>query len=384
MTRTKLSLTLLAALVCGCASKEKPQRVIAPIAPGSFEVSWSADTGVTSPYALYQAGNLLFVYGKNNLVSVFDVNGGLKFRTTIGENGDVLGPPVLTSDEIIFPTSATLERYTRGGGKIKSTKLPQPMRSPAVREGESLYVATDTDTGGRVAKVRLNVEYNFYEWTVTTGIVTTKPLLWDGAIYAATEDGVVKGINPEGSKLWAAAPEMSDGFFHTDGKIVAPLVGDESGIYVASTDTKLYCLAPNTGRVRWQYYAGARLTTPPTVTADFAYQFVEGQGIVALAKKPGEPINTPKWTFADGKQVIADDANYAYVITDNNAVAAVNKADGTLAFTSQRADLSKTVLSPDAKNPTVFGLTKGNQLICIKPVLRPGVVGELAMLTELP
>ena len=111
------------------------------------------------------------------------------------------------------------------------------------------------------------------------------------------------------------------------------------------------------------------------------YLQVDGMGLVALPKEPTDRNATPKWTFADSTQLVADDAKYAYVLTNRGSIAAVNKADGKLAFESKRSDIARAVTSLDFKNPAVYAVTKSGALVCIKPVLKTGVVGELAMLS---
>ncbi|HEX8325120.1 MAG TPA: PQQ-binding-like beta-propeller repeat protein [Tepidisphaeraceae bacterium] len=382
MTRTRLTLTLLAAALCGCKTTQTVTRQpVGDIAPGAFQVAWTIDAKATAPTAFYFLENTIFIYEKGNVVSAYDINGGLKFRTTVGEAGDLVGMPIVQPDRVIFPTSGALDLYTPSGVKTKALTLPQPIRSPGVVVGDSVFVGTDSDTGGRLASINLTRSYNVYNWTVLTGIINTKPVIFDNTIYCATEDGRVYAITQDKAPLWGPGPEMPDGLFHADGKIIAPIKADEGGVYVPSTDTKLYCLAPNTGRMRWQYFAGVPLTTSPTITADTVYQYVPGSGIVALPKKSLERTAVAKWSFDSGKQVLADDGRYAYILDNGNAIVAVSKADGTAAFRTQRNDISQAVTNPDPKNPAAFVLTKSGQLLCITPVLKTGVVGQLAMLT---
>jgi outer membrane protein assembly factor BamB len=201
----------------------------------------------------------------------------------------------------------------------------------------------------------------------------------------------VYAITIEGDRAWAKSPELDDGVFRTDGNVVAALQYDttaakveDQGLYVPSTDTKLYCLNPTNGHVKWQFYAGVPLTASPTVTADLVYQRVAGEGVAALPKKTGDRVVTPKWVYADGVQVVATDAKNAYVLNANGSVSALNKADGKVAFTTETREVQKAVVNPDAKNPTVFALTRDKRLVAYKPVLRAGVVGELAVGTVKP
>ena len=233
----------------------------------------------------YLAGDLLFVYDKNNQVSAYDLDGGLKFRAIIGQPGDLIGQPIVQPDRILFPTTGTVELWTRNGVRTKTIIMPKPVRSPGVAVGNTMFFGADSEQGGRIAAVELDRTYNFERWTaLLNGILSTKPALFDGVLYCPTQNGVVYAINQDRTPLWPAGPEMPDGLFHTDGKIIAAIKADDGGVFVPSTDTKLYCLNPINGRVRWTYYAGVPLTTSPVVTTDTVYQYVEGEGIVALPK----------------------------------------------------------------------------------------------------
>jgi outer membrane protein assembly factor BamB len=46
--------------------------------------------------------------------------------------------------------------------------------------------------------------------------------------------------------------------FVTSGRIVGDVKVDDSGVYVASTDSKLYALDRGTGKILWKYYGASR------------------------------------------------------------------------------------------------------------------------------
>ena len=382
MKRIRLTLTLLLAAACGCSTPKKQVRQIGELPPGTFEVAWEADPKAKSVSAFYLVGDLLFVFDKSNTVTAFDFNGSLKFRATVGEPGDVLGMPIVQPDRILFPTTGTVELWTKNGIKTRTVTLPQPVRSPGVAVGDIVYFGADSEQGGRLAAVDLSRPYNLNRWTVLTGLIGTKPAYVDGVLYCPTQDGRVYAINQDRTPLWPSGPEMKEGIFQTDGKIIAALKADETGVFVPSTDTKLYCLNPGTGRIKWTYYAGASLSTSPSLTADMVYQYVEGTGLVALVKKNPEPNAMPKWVLPEGVQLVADDGRYAYARTQSGSVVAVDRATGKVAFSTERSDLVRTVTTQDAKNPAAFALTRSGSLVCIRPVLKTGVVGELAMLSQ--
>lgn len=381
--RNLMKLTLLAALVgavdLGCVSHPTAPVQVTDVPPGSFITAWQFPVGVKSVNKFFLEGNQIFAYDPKNRVASYDLKGGLKFNTQVAEPGDVVGPPMVQADRIIFPTNSTLELHAPNGVLVKSLPLEQPLRSPGVVVDQTVYIGADSDTGGRIAAIALDRKYNIYRWTVLTGIVHTRPALHENVIFAATEDGRVLALNTDRSPLWPVGPEMPDGIFHTDGKIMAALKADEGGIYVPSTDTKLYCLDPNTGHVRWEYYTGAPVTTSPVPTADTVYIYLPGKGLVAIDKKTPGRARAAKWTYADGTQLLSDDAKYAYVLTTGGAIVALDKATGKEQFKTVNTKIAKGLTHVDPKDSTIFALTTDNMLVAIKPVLKTGVVGQLAI-----
>ena len=379
MKRTLLTLSLLAAAIGGCVTTKKPVAHIGDIPPGSFQNIWSIDSSLAEVDRSYIEGKSAFLYGDSNTVAAFSLDGVPQFRVPIGEHGDTVGPPMVQDKRLIFPTSSTLEVITPLGVPIRTIHMERPPRSPGVLVDETVYIGCDSDTGGRIAAIALDQPYNIYRWTLLTGIVHTQPVVQNGFLYAATEDGRIFALTLDRAPAWPAGPELPGGVFHTDGKIGTAIKVDDYGVYIPCADTKLYCVDPVTGHLKWEYFASVPLTESPVPTTDMVYIPVRGQGIVALKKKTPQRINMPVWHYDDGKQVLNDDGKYVYILTNDGHVVAVEKATGTLRFSSQRNDFVMGVTHVDPKNPSLYLVTKARELVCIQPVLKTGVVGELVM-----
>jgi len=83
--------------------------------------------------------------------------------------------------------------------------------------------------------------------------------------------------------------------FKCDGPVTADLKADEFGLYVASEDTKLYCLNATTGKNRCSISPAARCATLRD-DAGSAYQYVYGKGLVCIDKlnrriQPRDPMD---------------------------------------------------------------------------------------------
>lgn len=381
MFATLLATAALSMAISGCASKEKPSNAIGDIPPGSFVKAWEAEIGLKKVERLFLGDQTLLVYGKGNQVAAYDTKGSLKFYTQVGEENSLVGPPAVQPERILFPMGSTIEIVSHQGVKRDSIVLDNAIRSPIVAQGETFYAGTDSKTGARVSAIALDRKYALIRREVLTrSVILTKPALHDNVIYAATVDGRVFALNSDMTQLWPYAPEMADGIFHTDGRIEAAIKADEGGVYVPSTDKKLYCLDLVTGKIRWQYIAGVPLTESPVPTSDTVYIRVKGKGLVAIDKKAGVQFREPRWANQDAKQVLSDDAKYVYCLTDSGRILALDKANGKVAFQSDRNDFVSGVTHIDPKDSTIFVLTKTSDLVAIRPVLKTGVVGELVML----
>jgi outer membrane protein assembly factor BamB len=211
------------------------------------------------------------------------------------------------------------------------------------------------------------------------GAVSAAPAVYQGLVFAGSRDGGVYAVRADTrANLW---PGLEPGYFKTGGEILADLAADKDGVYVASRDSKLYRLDLNTGRVRWTYHSESPLRedSDPVPTTTHVFIFVRDKGLVAIDKSGPEEIKSPKWVLPEGRQFLASDEKYAYVRTDKNAIAAVDKATGKVAFSSRRPDFTHFATNTSDKDNNIYATTSGGLLYRVKPVLKPGTIGEWVM-----
>src|SRR5262249_32211068 len=158
------------------------------------------------------------------------------------------------------------------------------------------------------------------------------PAIQQGIVYAADDRGNVYAVNSDTrAPVWALKQEgREEGVFGTDGPVRADVKADETGGYVASMDSKLYCIGRTNGRMNWRFCAGSPLTSSPAVTATSVYQYVQGQGIVAIDKAQGDPIRKPKWAVPEAVQFLAEDDKYVYLERGDHAIIGADKASGSI------------------------------------------------------
>jgi hypothetical protein len=240
-----------------------------------------------------------------------------------------------------------------------------------------VYVGLDYKNGGRLAKVDISKNVGNTMWELMTrGGISAAPVLFEKIVYAASEDGAVHAVNEERVAAWG----LDSSLFQTDGTIIADLKVDEFGLYVASADSKLYCLQRGTGHIIWQYYAGAPLYSTPAVTADSVYQAVPGEGVAAIDKTAGAFNRPARWVVRGTVQFLCEDGTNVYLRRRNNTIVGVDKKTGEIRGQSNRTDLA--VFVSNVKTPLIYAATRKGTILCARPVLKPGVVGEVVLNEE--
>ena len=378
---TAVSATVLMAVgASGCRSKPTPppvERPVVAVEPPALVRAWKAKLDLRGQrvHQLHLSDEFVFVYTGGREVYVFDRASGTRVNLA-RLNGRPTHPPVVTEDNVVYPTDSTLEVYDKRGRFVRSVAVGNTIRTGVVQSGDRLALGVDHDGRGRVLFVDVTKPYRDVTPIQTARAISAAPASRQGVTYVGSEDGSVYAISPENAAAWA----LPGGVFKTAGAIVADLAADQgatANVYVASTDSKLYALNAGSGQIRWQYYAGAALTTGPTVTAENIYLSVPGTGLVAIDKTTGESIRKAKWSLIDATQLLAEDAQHAYVLGTGNRVYGVDRKTGKVTFTSQRTDLS--IFAQNTKDGTIYAATPAGEIIAAAPVLTSGKMGELVM-----
>ncbi len=172
---------------------------------------------------------------------------------------------------------------------------------------------------------------------------------------------------------------MKRNLFEAGGGIVASLVADDSGLYIATLGGQLYCLNRITGQIKWQYFGKGPLNATPVVIGDTVYQADPVDGMCALdkiespdAKKP--MFNrTPRWSSLTLKQIVCQDDKYVYAVRKDGALVAFDKKAGEQAFVSGRKDLLAFALN--IRDAVIYAATPDGKVLAIRPELQPGKPG---------
>lgn len=369
--------TILSALAGGCADKPAPEesRTIGAIPPNSFVQQWRAPLKLTNDTLteLHLRDENLYAYTRNDVVYSLSRDGGdTQFVAPIRASGGVLRPPVELEDRIIFPTATTMEIYRSNGRLERRFSLDYSTRSPGAGLENMVFIGLDYPRGGRIAAIDIDRPYANVRWELLTrGGVSAKPAIYENVVYIGGEDGRVYAVTPDRRPIWP----LEGGVFVTSGRIVGDVKVDETGVYVASTDSKLYSLDRNTGKINWQYFGGKPITSSPHVAASTVYINVPGRGVVALDKAKGGFNRTARWVSKDARMFLSEDAKHTYLATRDGKIQAVDRATGEILFQSTGPGFDLFVSNP--RDDTIFAARRDGNVYAIKPVLGPGVVGEI-------
>lgn len=388
-----LSLAAVAAGIFGAATGCQHQHE-APAAPkleaipaNSFQVKQYAllPTKEDEPTNVYVRDPFVIVYSQKHLAYVLDRDSlGVKWIAEVSGPGTHLLPPVVLKDYVVFPTLSTLEVYDRNGKNHRSV----PTRGLALRSGATgngarvLFGGDSPDSSGRVVDLDLSgTQYQnaSVRWELSTrGGVSAAPAIHQGLAYIGDDAGNVYAVNADTrAAIWPLKEEgREEGVFNVGGAVKADVKADDFGVYVASMDSKLYCLGRTDGRIRWRYFGGQPLTHSPEVTATTVYLHVDGEGVVAIDKTKGDAIRAARWAVKDAVAFLAEDEHCAYLQTKDHGIVAVDIASGQVKFKSKHHDYA--AMSTAEKGNTIYAVTADGKLRAVVPVTTAGGFGELA------
>jgi len=373
-----------ATLTGGCATKAPPPATptFVPVAVNNFARTWTVALGIDKSAKatdVYVFDNLIIVYADDATSHVVNRQSGqLMFIHPLPTHSGTLHAPAIVGDKIIYPATSSIKIYSVKSGKIiNDFNVPFALRSSGTGNGNNFYIGADYPNGGRLEALDLNRIDGLPRWEAyTNATIRSTPILYQGIVFVASQDGKVRALSEERGSVWSLE-DYHDGAFQTAGAITGEIRVDETAVYVASTDSKLYALNRSNGKIKWQYISGVPLHSSPMTSNDTAYIYVDGQGLTAINKLEGAYNRKPRWIKSNATMFLADDDKYSYVLLDSNQVAAIEKTTGVQKFVSTRNDL--TAFGVNTKDGLVYATDPKGNLLQIKPVVKQGVVGELVL-----
>lgn len=409
LPRTGLSLIgsvcILFAVMTGCNNQETstslPSGHVVQITTSCFVKSWQTQLRMTkgeSVRDIYLDGEALHIETDQNFDhSLRTGSGELQFFNQVGDPEiQTRGGPAFVQDGFVIARGQQLFLYSRDGRMQRAIDLGYTITNQpvSVSPGKSLVIVGLDESGGRVAEVDVSRDVDPVQWEImTNGPVDGAVAVTAGGIYAGSEDGKVRAFADDRTPMW---PLLDGSAFKAGGPIDSAVRGEspdlKSGephnVYFGATDGVLYCVDCNNGKLRWRYFAGTPLETPPQITLSSVYEYVPGKGLVAIDRvhkvtlpdgtaADVDPFPQPRWTVRYAKSFVAEDDQYTYALSTTSSLLALDKQTGALVFQSHLKGLRAVAVN--LKSSTIYAATRSGVVMAIQPVLSPGSYGEVVM-----
>lgn len=378
---------------CGQSAPEAGTNDFVLISQPSFVKTWDVQLPLHSGDSVkgiyYLDGNVHVLTNKNYDHAVKGDSGELLYNNEIGTpDSTLVGGPTLVNNGIIFPTSHTLELFTRSGNFLRSIDVKYSITNQAVGNHNYVYVGLDFSKGC-LAQVDVTQQIVPVQWTfLTFGPVDGPVGIYDSVVYCGSEDGNVRACLEDRTPDW---PLLDGSAFNTQGKIISGVAVDAHSVYCGTLSGGFFCIDKDNGKLKWKYLAGLPLEYGPQVTDTAVYQYVPEQGLVALDKTKkltiGDqetieevPFHTPRWTLRSAGRILAEDDQFVYVVLGppnlSRGIAAVDKQTGQVKYHTHRRDLAFVTCQPKAA--MIYGVTNSGLVVAMKPVAEPGSYGVVA------
>jgi outer membrane protein assembly factor BamB len=156
----------------------------------------------------------------------------------------------------------------------------------------------------------------------TMASIVAAPVFDESHVYFANTDGRVFASSYRARR--------TDWDFRTSGAVVADLKLTAGGLLlVASRDYSLYALNAASGLVAWRTLMGDPLEKTPRPVGDRVYVIKKGGDLLALDERTGQTV----WTAKGLEEFVAASPETLFMLSRGGRIAALSPADGSIKYT---------------------------------------------------
>lgn len=330
----------------------------------SWQLQVQLDPGQTITRAYFADDQIYLGTNDGYVFAIYARTGTLRWIEPITSGGYPVPRPCHVGDRAVFVMPAEVRVFNRQFGEaLARRELEFPAGGPAVGDGTRIFF------GGLDRRLyALGVKDLFEDWKILTeGQITAAPAIFADYLYFASEDGRVYSCNRENKKFqWRAS---------TFAPITADLIATEEGVYAASRDNSLYLLDILFGQVRWRARLSGPLYEPPVITKGTAYQYCPNDGVVAInTEQILDEDKRIRWRFRDGRTALADDDKFAYVLTESQKLAVLDRESGEVRHSIEAGGF--TFGLPDPATQSLIIASQQGHLFCARPIDAPYIRAE--------
>ena len=304
---------------------------------------WAIDLGNEMEFAPAVSEQTVYVFVRGKLVAIDKVAGKIAWR--VEPEFAASGAPCVMEPHLYVPA------------------FDKRVYAVEVRSRKRVYVR-----GVKGEESLSDTEH--YLWTnwhkTAAGHIAGSPIVFEGIIYFASEEGYVYSLTPEGEQRFRR---------QVQGAIRVPVTGRGGEVYVGSTDFNAYGLDRLTGLPQWIFPTGSNVLQP--VCADpasgVAIVVSNNNGIYGILDRPVAERGTEIWHIPDAEYVAGVGPERVYLMLTDNRLAAVDKETGTVRWLSLLDGIRDVVVNVDNSTDKddrmrllCVSSAIPNQLVCLK------------------
>ncbi len=270
------------------------------------------------------------------------------------------GGTVATYDLVIFNTVTYALVFDRTTGRllhrIDFSRAGFAASTPTACDGIRMFVGS---IAGQYMAMELISGLSVWKGAADA-VLSAAPVVMSQSLYIASQDGTIYSVRigaNSGPKMWPQPPApQAAGAFASD------IVVNEQGVFAGSTDYSVYAIDPVTGQTIWRFRCGGPIRQAVQVGVTHVYALATHDQFYAIDLATGRRA---KWTIPDGRMVLAEIGDTAYVLNSRNEMLVVDTAIGAVRIVAPLTGLDLFV--PNTTTPAVFAAGKDGLLCCLRP-----------------
>lgn len=284
-----------------------------------------------------------------------------------------------TSDgPVIFISYAqawVLDRYS--GDVIRRIELPFPAGGAAVADSTCMYLGS---AGGEFYALRWSAHpccAPLTRWRVLVdGTVVSQPVLtfYDRIYFVADRGTVYCAAARNKVLIWA---------YRTGGRVTGGIHVDESGVYVADSDHRLYVLDKDRGQLIRSYPLPGPLFETPVVAQRTVYQYCDHQGVFAFDVDTRDAL----WHMPQARRFVARAAEQLVLMAETGDLLMAHNDTGGVQHTIILGE--GIMVAENRRDAVLYMVAPNGRMLCAKPLgfpylRRQAVAGARATLHRSP
>ena len=259
------------------------------------------------------------------------------------------GPVLLVTKSQIL----VLDRYS--GEELDRIALPFAAGGGAAADEFGIYLGGADGAFYSLRWLRSSSRKPLVRWRVgVAGRVMSRPVLtFDNRLYFVSDGGVVYCVRAgDKSLVWA---------YRTYSPVSGGLHVDESGVYVAAEDNRLYVLDRDRGRSVRRYLLPAPLFETPVVAHRTVYQHCAGAGVFAFDVDSREEL----WHVPDGRGFVSRAEHRVVIRSMSGDLLFVDNRTGEV--NGRLALLDDVFAAQNRRDSVLYLVAPDGRMLCAKP-----------------